>query len=137
MSTRPSQKDVALDDLRREFGDRWDITVIPQGYRAVLKDHTGPVPVVLYGRTPAELAESIRMAGVSPRQTATERVAEQFRRAADDAAQITHSQHSVTDPTSDSATHPRFTGATRASHPADQESFALMPVPLDHDARQQ
>jgi hypothetical protein len=55
----------ALDDLCREFGERWEVAAIPQGYRAVLKDHTGPAPVALYGRTPAELAESIRMAEVS------------------------------------------------------------------------
>jgi hypothetical protein len=72
-----------------------------------------------------------------PRQTATERVAEQFRRAADDAAEITHPRPSVIEPTSDSATHPRFTGSTRTSHPAEQEIFALMPVPLDHDDREQ
>jgi len=52
----------ALDDLRREFGDRWDIAAIPQGYRAILRQTDGRAPVALYGRTPAELAESIRMA---------------------------------------------------------------------------
>ena len=54
----------ALDDLRREFGDRWDVAAIPQGYRAILRDTGGHAPVALYGRTPAELAESIRMAQV-------------------------------------------------------------------------
>jgi len=61
MSTRPSQKDAAVDDLRRESGDRWDIAAIAQGYRAILREAGGHAPVVLYGRTPAELAESIRM----------------------------------------------------------------------------
>ncbi len=36
----------------------------PQGYRAILREAGGHAPVVLYGRTPAELAESIRMAQV-------------------------------------------------------------------------
>jgi len=53
---------VTVDDLRREFGDRWEIAAIPQGYRAILRETGGRVPVVLYGRTPAELAESVRMA---------------------------------------------------------------------------
>ena len=64
MSTRPGHKDVALHDLRRESGDRWDIAAIPQGYRAILRDPGERARVVLYGRTPAELAESIRMAQV-------------------------------------------------------------------------
>ena len=53
---------TALDDLRREFGDRWEVAAIAQGYRAILRDPGGHAPVVLYGRTPAELAESVRMA---------------------------------------------------------------------------
>jgi len=57
---------VALRDLRREFGEQWDIAAIAQGYRAILRETGGHAPVVLYGRTPAELAESIRMAQVSP-----------------------------------------------------------------------
>jgi len=60
----PSHDDVALHDLRREYGDRWEIAAIPQGYRAILRDPGGHVPVALYGRTPAELAESIHMAQV-------------------------------------------------------------------------
>ena len=56
---------AAIDDLRREFGDRWEIAAIAQGYRAILRDPAGGAPVVLYGRTPAELAESVRMAQVS------------------------------------------------------------------------
>ena len=55
---------ITLDDVRREFGDRWDIAAIAQGYRAILRDPAGRGPVVLYGRTPAELAESVRMAQV-------------------------------------------------------------------------
>jgi hypothetical protein len=55
---------MGLDDVRHEFGDRWDIVAIAQGYRAVLRDPAGGVTVVLYGRTPAELAESVRMAQV-------------------------------------------------------------------------
>jgi hypothetical protein len=56
--------EMGLDDVRHEFGDRWDIVAIAQGYRAVLRDPAGGVTVVLYGRTPAELAESVRMAQV-------------------------------------------------------------------------
>jgi len=55
---------MTLDNLRREFGDRWEVAAIPQGYRAILRDPGAHAPVVLYGRTPAELAESIRMAQV-------------------------------------------------------------------------
>jgi len=61
----PPAPSLTLDDLRREFGDRWDIAAIAQGYRAVLRDRGGRAPVVLYGRTPAELAGSVRMAEVS------------------------------------------------------------------------
>jgi hypothetical protein len=57
---------MTFNDVARQFQERWDIAAIPQGYRAVLKDQSGPVPIVLYGRTPAGLAESIRMAEVSP-----------------------------------------------------------------------
>ena len=56
--------DTTVDDLRRESGDRWDVAAIPQGYRAILRAPAGGAPVVLYGRTPAELAESVRMAQV-------------------------------------------------------------------------
>lgn len=56
--------EVALDDVRREFGDRWDIAAIAQGYRAILRDAGGHAAVVLYGRTPDELAESIHTAQV-------------------------------------------------------------------------
>jgi hypothetical protein len=51
---------IALDDLRREFGDRWEITRITAGYRAVIRETGGDTPIPRYGRTPAELAESIR-----------------------------------------------------------------------------
>ena len=54
--------DTPLHDLRREFGERWEIAAIPDGYRAVLRQADKRAPVALYGRTPAELAESIRMA---------------------------------------------------------------------------
>jgi hypothetical protein len=53
--------DMALDDVRREFGDRWDITRITGGYRAIPRDSGGHTPIPRYGRTPGELAESIRM----------------------------------------------------------------------------
>jgi hypothetical protein len=53
---------VTLDDLWREYGSRFDITVITGGYRALIPDPAEGMPVILYGRTPAELAESIRMA---------------------------------------------------------------------------
>ena len=55
---------LTIDDLQREFGERWDIAAIAQGYRAVLRASGGRIPVVLYGRTPAELAESVRMAQI-------------------------------------------------------------------------
>ena len=58
--------DMTVDDLRREFGEQWDIAAIAQGYRAILRETGGRARVVLYGRTPAELAESVRMAQVSP-----------------------------------------------------------------------
>ena len=61
-----AHRTLTLEAVRHESGNRWDITAIPQGYQAILKDHNGPAPVALYGRTPAELAESIRMAEVSP-----------------------------------------------------------------------
>jgi hypothetical protein len=55
----------AHDDSRHEFEEGWDITAITHGYRAIRKDQTGPAAVALYGRTPPELTESIRMAEVS------------------------------------------------------------------------
>ena len=56
----------ALDDLHREFKDHWDITVIRSGYRAIPHDEGSRTPAPRYGRTPAELAESIRMAERQP-----------------------------------------------------------------------
>lgn len=53
---------LTLDDLWLQFGDRWDITLITGGYRALNHDAAVRTSVPLYGRTPAELAESIRMA---------------------------------------------------------------------------
>lgn len=53
---------AVLEDLRREFGGRWEVAVITGGYRAVPRQTGGQAPVTRYGRTPAELAESIRMA---------------------------------------------------------------------------
>jgi hypothetical protein len=50
-----------LDDLRTEFGDRWHIAPITGGYRAVPCGTDGHSPIPRYGRTPAELAESIRV----------------------------------------------------------------------------
>ena len=64
--TGPSAHDgIIVDNLRREFGNRWDIAAITGGYRAILRAPGSHTPVVLYGRTPAELAESIRIAEVS------------------------------------------------------------------------
>ncbi|HEY4464418.1 MAG TPA: hypothetical protein VGN41_17260, partial [Streptosporangiaceae bacterium] len=57
---------TTLDDLHREFGDRWDIARITGGYRAIPRDTGGHTPIPRYGRTPAELAESIRMMDRQP-----------------------------------------------------------------------
>lgn len=62
----PAPGATVLDDLRREFGRRWHIAAIPGGYRATPRDTGGHAPVPRYGRTPAELAESIRMAERQP-----------------------------------------------------------------------
>jgi hypothetical protein len=51
----------ALHELRQQFGARWQITRITGGYRAVVRATEGHTPLPRYGRTPAELAESIRM----------------------------------------------------------------------------
>jgi hypothetical protein len=51
---------VTLDDVRRQAGDRWDIARITGGYRATIKE-AGGTPIPRYGRTPAELLESIRV----------------------------------------------------------------------------
>lgn len=49
-------------DIMRQFRERWEIAAIPQGYRAARRETSGRAPVVLYGRTAVELAESIRAA---------------------------------------------------------------------------
>jgi hypothetical protein len=56
-----AEDDTALDDLHQEFGERWEITEIMAGYRAVIRDTGGHTPIPRYGRTPSELAESIRL----------------------------------------------------------------------------
>jgi len=58
----PAETGITLDDLWREYGDQHDITVIEGGYRALVRDSGARTLATLYGRTPAELAESIRMA---------------------------------------------------------------------------
>lgn len=57
---------MTIDDLRCELGDRWKIARITGGYRAVIRDAAGHTPIPRYGRTPAELAESIRMVEGQP-----------------------------------------------------------------------
>jgi hypothetical protein len=56
-----ADNDVTIGDVWREFGDRWQITGITAGYRAVIRETGGHTPIPRYGRTPAELAESIRV----------------------------------------------------------------------------
>lgn len=51
---------ITLDDVRREFGDQWDVSRITGGYRAVIRATDGHTPIPRYGRIPGELAESIR-----------------------------------------------------------------------------
>ena len=65
-SGMPGSPGTTLDDLGREFGDHWDITHITGGYRALNRTADEHTPAPLYGRTPAELAESIRMAENQP-----------------------------------------------------------------------
>jgi hypothetical protein len=55
-------QDLTLDDVRHAVGDRWDIAKITGGYRATIKE-PGRTPIPRYGRTPAELLESIRHVG--------------------------------------------------------------------------
>jgi hypothetical protein len=55
----PLADDVALKDVLREFGERWEIVHITGGYRAIIRG-CGHTPIPRYGRTPGELAESIR-----------------------------------------------------------------------------
>ena len=59
LSLVASCDDITLDDVRREVGNRWDIARITGGYRAVIRE-PGGTPIPRYGRTPAELLESIR-----------------------------------------------------------------------------
>jgi hypothetical protein len=58
---RAAAADITLEDVRCEFGERWEITCITGGYRAISRDWGGHTPIPRYGRTLAELAESIRM----------------------------------------------------------------------------
>jgi len=66
--TRPAsdtpgkQPDLGLDELNREFADRYDFTNVEGGFRADRPGAHGTPQVPLYGRTPGELAESIRHA---------------------------------------------------------------------------
>jgi hypothetical protein len=55
------REELTLDDVRREAGDRWEVARITSGYRAVPRGTGGHTPIPRYGRTPAELAESIRI----------------------------------------------------------------------------
>ncbi len=58
---QPARDDeAALEDLRREFGDRWVIARITGGYRATPRATGGHTAIPRYGSTPAELAASIR-----------------------------------------------------------------------------
>jgi hypothetical protein len=59
---QPPADGVTLDDVRRQFGERWEINRITGGFR----DTGGHTPVARYGRTPGELAESIRMVEAAP-----------------------------------------------------------------------
>jgi hypothetical protein len=60
-TTPASTHDMTIDDVRREAGDRREVAQITEGYRATIKD-PGQTPIPRYGRTPAELLESIRHA---------------------------------------------------------------------------
>ena len=59
-----SHHNVTIEDVQREAGQRWDVAAVPQGYRAIPPTPPGATRILLYGRTPAELAESIHMAQV-------------------------------------------------------------------------
>ena len=63
---QPPAGEVTLEEVRRQFGDRWEITPITAGYRAVIRDTGGHTPIARYGRTPGELAESIQMVEAAP-----------------------------------------------------------------------
>ena len=55
---QPPIDGITLDDVRRQFGYRWDIAAITAGYKATIREPGGTL-IPRYGRTPAELAESI------------------------------------------------------------------------------
>lgn len=61
----PPAPGMSLADVLYEFGDRWDLARITGGYRAVIRD-AGGTPIPRYGRTPAEVAESIRLLERTP-----------------------------------------------------------------------
>jgi hypothetical protein len=66
-SARPAvSDDMTLDDLRRIYAIRWEIAPITGGYRAVPRETAGHTPIPRYGRTLAELAESIRSVEAQP-----------------------------------------------------------------------
>lgn len=58
----PPDSDITLDDLRRIYATRWEIAPITGGYRATPRAIEGQEMIPRYGRTAAELAESIRLA---------------------------------------------------------------------------
>jgi uncharacterized protein with von Willebrand factor type A (vWA) domain len=51
---------AAVEELRREFGSRWNIARVTKGYRAIPRETGGRTAKPRYGSTPAELATSIR-----------------------------------------------------------------------------
>jgi hypothetical protein len=61
-----ANNDMTLDDLKRIYAARWDIALITGGYRAIPRSTAGHSPIPRYGRTPAELAESIRVVEGQP-----------------------------------------------------------------------
>jgi hypothetical protein len=61
----PLAADTTLDDVRREVGDRWECAAITGGYKATIRE-PGGTPIPRYGRTPAELLESIRLVERTP-----------------------------------------------------------------------
>ncbi len=65
-TARAIDHELTLNDVRHEFGDRWDIAPITGGFRAVIRETGGHTPIPRYGRTPTELAESIRHAEHQP-----------------------------------------------------------------------
>jgi hypothetical protein len=53
---------LGLDDVRREFGERWDITIEFGGglLMALVRDTGGYTPIPQWGHTPQQLAYAIR-----------------------------------------------------------------------------